>query len=215
MPRRSICWCHLLRRSQRNGFTLIEVLVALAVFGVLSLLAYMSLGQTLSNADMLSERMDRLQSIQRTISYLSTELLQAAPRSVRVELGNAPIPALQSSFASEFALQLTHGGWPNSAGVPRSTMQRTAYRIEEDELIRYHWTVLDRTVNSTPLTTVLLEEIESLTFRFLTVTGDWVDQWPPQVAQGVASLSSLPRAVEIVVALADEGEIIRIVEVSP
>jgi len=175
----------------------------------------MSLGQTLSNADMLSERMDRLQSIQRTISYLSTELLQAAPRSVRVELGNAPIPALQSSFASEFALQLTHGGWPNSAGVPRSTMQRTAYRIEEDELIRYHWTVLDRTVNSTPLTTVLLEEIESLTFRFLTVTGDWVDQWPPQVAQGVASLSSLPRAVEIVVALADEGEIIRIVEVSP
>jgi len=204
-----------LRRSQRNGFTLIEVLVALAVFGVLSLLAYMSLGQTLSNADMLSERMDRLQSIQRTISYLSTELLQAAPRSVRVELGNAPIPALQSSFASEFALQLTHGGWPNSAGVPRSTMQRTAYRIEEDELIRYHWTVLDRTVNSTPLTTVLLEEIESLTFRFLTVTGDWVDQWPPQVAQGVASLSSLPRAVEIVVALADEGEIIRIVEVSP
>lgn len=204
-----------MRRSQRNGFTLIEVLVALAVFGVLSLLAYMSLGQTLSNADMLSERMDRLQSIQRTISYLSTELLQAAPRSVRVELGNAPIPALQSSFASEFALQLTHGGWPNSAGVPRSTMQRTAYRIEEDELIRYHWTVLDRTVNSTPLTTVLLEEIESLTFRFLTVTGDWVDQWPPQVAQGVASLSSLPRAVEIVVALADEGEIIRIVEVSP
>lgn len=205
----------MLRRSLRNGFTLIEVLVALAVFGVLSLLAYMSLGQTLSNADMLSERMDRLQSIQRTISYLSSELLQTVPRSVRVELGNAPIPALQSSFASEFALQLTHGGWPNSAGVPRSTMQRTAYRIEEDELIRYHWTVLDRTVNNTPLTTVMLADIESLTFRFLTPTGDWVEQWPPLVAQGAPSLSSLPRAVAIVLALPDEGEISRIVEVSP
>ena len=67
------------------------------VFGVLSLLAYMSLGQTLSNADMLSERMDRLQSIQRTISYLSSELLQTVPRPVRVELGDAPVPALQSS----------------------------------------------------------------------------------------------------------------------
>ena len=102
-----------------NGFTLIEVLVALAVFGVLSLLAYMTLGQTLSNADMLSVRMDRLQSIQRTISYLSSELLQTIPRSIRADLGDEPQPPLQSSLASEFALQLTHGGWPNSAGVPR------------------------------------------------------------------------------------------------
>lgn len=200
----------------KKGFTLIEVLVALAVFGVLSLLAYMSLGQTLSNADMLGGRMDRLQSIQKTVSFLSSELLQAAPRSVRVDLGDAPVPALQSSFASEFALQLTHGGWPNSAGVPRSTMQRTAYRIEDQELIRYHWNVLDRTVNNTPVTTVMLEEVESLTFRFQNPTNrEWIEQWPPLVAQGAPSLSRLPRAVQIVLTLPDEGEITRIVEVSP
>ena len=57
--------------------------MALAVFGVLSLLAYMSLGQTLTNADMLSERMNRLQSIQKTMSYLSSELLQSVPRPVQ------------------------------------------------------------------------------------------------------------------------------------
>ena len=51
--------------SHTRGFTLIEVLVALAIFGVLSALAYMTLGQTLNNSDMLNERMDRLQSIQR------------------------------------------------------------------------------------------------------------------------------------------------------
>ncbi|MGI9247790.1 MAG: type II secretion system minor pseudopilin GspJ [Woeseiaceae bacterium] len=198
----------------QNGFTLIEVLVALMVFGVLSMLAYMSLGQTLSNADMLSERMDRLQSVQRTISYLSSELLQTVPRSVRVDLGDDPIPALQSSLVSDFTLQLTHGGWPNSAGVPRSTMQRTAYRIEEGELIRYHWNVLDRTVNNTPLTTVMLEEVDSLIFRFLQASDDWTEQWPPLSTQGAPN-SSLPRAVEIVLTLADEGEISRIVEVSP
>ena len=139
--------------TRRRGFTLIEVLVALAVFGVLSVLAYMSLAQTLSNSDMLTARMDRLQSIQRTMSYLSNELLQAVPRPVRVELSEAPVPALQSSLVSDFALQLTHGGWPNAAGTPRSTMQRTAYRIEDGELIRYHWNVLDRTVNNTPIGT--------------------------------------------------------------
>ncbi|MEM9690752.1 MAG: prepilin-type N-terminal cleavage/methylation domain-containing protein, partial [Pseudomonadota bacterium] len=46
-----------MRRSQQ-GFTLIEVLVALAVFGVMTVLAYSALGQTLSNADLLTERME-------------------------------------------------------------------------------------------------------------------------------------------------------------
>lgn len=199
---------------KRSGFTLIEVLVALAVFGVLSALAYMSLAQTLANSDMLTVRMDRLQSVQRTMSFLSSELLQTAPRPVRVELGQAPVPALQSSFASDFALQITHGGWPNVAGTPRSTLQRTAYRIEEGELVRYHWNVLDRTVNNVPIGTVMLEDVDSLTFRFLQ-NEEWIDQWPPLVAQGAPPLRILPRAVEILLVLPDEGEVSRIIELSP
>ena len=199
---------------EAKGFTLIEVLVALAVFGVLTALAYMTLGQSLNNADMLTERMDRLQSIQRTMSYLSSDLMQAAPRPIRAELGD-PQPALISSFATEFALQLTHAGWPNSAGVPRSTMQRTAYRIEDTELIRYHWNVLDRTVNNLPIATVMLEEIDSLTFRFLQDDGEWTEQWPPIALQATPNSMLLPRAVEITLILPDEGELTRIVEVSP
>ncbi len=197
----------------QRGFTLIEVLVALAVFGVLSALAYMTLGQTLSNADMLTERMDRLNAIQRTMNYLSTEFMQAAPRSIRADLGQYE-PALQSSFASDFALQITHGGWPNSAGVPRSTQQRTAYRVEEEELVRYHWNVLDRTANNVPIATILLDDLESLTFRFLQFNGDWVDQWPPVNAQSSSNTTMLPRAVEITLVLPDEGELRRIVEVA-
>ena len=201
-------------RTHTSGFTLIEVLVALAVFGVMSALAYMTLGQTLNNSQMLNERMDRLQSIQRTMNYWSSELLQAAPRSIRADLGESE-PALRSSFAADFSLQLTHGGWPNSAGVPRSTQQRTAYRIEDDELIRYHWNVLDRTVNNIPVATVLLDEIESLTFRFLQSDGEWSDQWPPVNVQAASNSTSLPRAVEITLTLPGEGELTRMVEVSP
>lgn len=196
----------------RNGFTLIEVLVAMAIFAVLSALAYMTLGQTLSNSDMLTERMDRLQAIQRTMGYLSTDLMQATPRSIRADLGQQ-LPALRSSFGDEFAVQLTHNGWPNSSGVPRSTQQRTAYRIEDEELIRYHWNVLDRTVNNVPVATVLLDDIESLTFRFLQQNGEWVDQWPPISVQAASNSTMLPRAVSIILALPDEGELTRIVEV--
>lgn len=203
-----------MKRSWKSGFTLIEVLVAMAIFGVLSTLAYMTLGQTLSNSDMLTERMDRLQSIQRTMSYLSTELLQTAPRTIRGDLGGSQ-PALISDFGAEFALQLTHNGWPNSAGVPRSTQQRSAYRIEDDELVRYHWNVLDRTVNNIPVATVLLDNIESLTFRFLQQNGEWVEQWPPTGSQSSTATNLLPRAVTIVLVLPDEGELTRVVEVSP
>ena len=203
-----------MRRFWHSGFTLIEVLVAMAIFGVLSTLAYMTLGQTLSNSDMLTERMDRLQSVQRTMSYLSTELIQAAPRSIRGDLGGSK-PALISDFGAEFALEMTHNGWPNSAGVPRSTQQRTAYRIEDEELIRYHWNVLDRTVNNIPVATVMLENIQSLTFRFLQQNGEWVEQWPPTGSQSATATNLLPRAVTIVLVLPDEGELTRIVEVSP
>ena len=194
---------------------MIEVLVALSVFGILSLLSYMTLGQTLSNADMLTGRMQRLQVVQRSVRYLSSDLMQASPRPVRLELGDALGPALQTNLDSEFALELTHGGWGNPAGLPRGSQQRAAYRLEDDELVRYHWTVLDRTYGNEPVATVLLEDVESLLFRYLQSSGEWSETWPPQGTQGPDVLRSRPMAVEIVLTLADEGEIRRLLEIAP
>lgn len=203
------------KRRERAGFTLIEVLVSLAVFGILSLLAYMTLGQTLSNAEFLTDRMNRLQAVQRSIRYLGSDLMQTSPRPVRLELGDNFAPAIQTSLSSEFALELTHGGWGNPAGLPRGTQQRSAYRLEEDELIRYHWTVLDRTFGNEPVATVLLDNVESLRFRYLDTAGEWSDTWPPQGVTGANSLRSRPRAVEILLTLTDEGEISRVLEIAP
>jgi len=202
-------------RLRQRAFTLIEVLVALAVFGVMSVLAYATLGTTLTNADMLADRMDRLQSVQRTIRYLTSDLLQAAPRPIRQDLGQTLSPALQTSLSSEFALELTHGGWSNPAALPRSTLQRTAYRLEDDELVRYHWRVLDRTFANEPVATVLLDDVDGLLFRYLQVNGDWTEVWPPQNVQGASANIARPRAVEIVLTLRDQGEIRRVLEVAP
>lgn len=202
-------------RRDVSGFTLIEVLVALAVFGVMSMLAYSALGSTLSNADYLTDRMERLQSVQRTVRFLSSDLLQLAPRPVRTELGDNYVAALRSTLGSEFALELTHGGWGNPVGLPRATQQRVAYRIEDDELLRYHWGVLDRTYANEPVITVLLDNVESLYFRFYSATGELSEVWPPQNQQGGTSMRNRPRAVEIVLTLPDQGEITRLLEVSP
>jgi len=202
-------------RRSHNAFTLIEVLVALAIFGILSVISYMALGQTLSNADLLTERMDRLKAIQRTIRHLDSDLMQAAPRPVRDVLGDGYVPAVRSSLASEFALEVTHGGWSNPAGLPRGTLQRSAYRIEDGELIRYHWRVLDRTINNEPIATVLLDGVDSILFRYLGVGDEATEQWPPVNTPGPAGFRLRPRAVEIVLTLTDEGEIRRLVEIAP
>jgi len=202
-------------RIPRKGFTLIEVLVALAVFGVMSMLAYSALGSTLSNADYLSNRMDRLQSIQRAVRFLSTDLFQSVPRPVRTELGESYAPALQTSLSSEFVLELTRGGWGNPAGLPRGTQQRVAYRLEDDELVRYHWNVLDRTYSNEALATVLLDDVESLYFRYYSANGEPSEIWPPREQQGGAGMRSRPRAVEFVLTLVDQGEIRRLLEIAP
>ncbi len=198
-----------------RAFTLIEVLVALAVFGVLSLLAYMTLGSTLANSDLLTERMDRLQAVQRTLRLLTDDLLQTAPRPVRLELGEQLAPALRSDLSAEFALELTRGGWGNPAALPRGTLQRTAYRVEDNELLRYHWNVLDRTFANEPIATVLLDDVESVILRYLQADGEWTEVWPPAGITDDSALRMRPRAVEIVLNLGDEGELRRLLEVAP
>ena len=199
----------------QKAFTLIEVLVAFAIFGILAAFAYGALSQTLLSAEILGERMDRLQAIQKSVRYLSHDFLQLAPRPVRQELGDSFDPALLTDFSSEFALELTHGGWSNPVALPRGTLQRSAYRLEDDELVRYYWTVLDRTLSNEAIGVTILDGVESLLFRYLLDSGDWIEQWQPPTLPGPLGLRQRPRAVEIVLTLQDEGEIRRIIEIAP
>lgn len=198
-----------------KGFTLIEVLVAMAIFAILSALAYGTLSQTLLSAEILGDRMDRLQALQRTMRMLTDDMHQLSPRAVRDELGDNFGPAISTGFQSGFAIELTRTGWNNPMVLPRSTLQRAAYRIEEDELVRYHWTVLDRTLSNEPVSVVLLDGVEGIQFRFFRADGEYTEQWPPLNQTGAGNLRLRPRAVEITLRLADEGDIIRLVEVAP
>lgn len=201
-------------RLQR-AFTLIEVLVAMAIFAMLAAMAYGTLNQTLLSAEILNERMDRLQALQRSMRSLSDDLQQLAPRPVRDELGDNFRPALDTGFQTGFAIELTRAGWSNPIVLPRSTLQRAAYRLEDDELVRYQWYTLDRTISNEPLGVVLLDGVEGIRFRFLQDNGEFTDQWPPLSQQGPRGARLRPRAVEITLALENEGEITRLVEVAP
>ncbi len=198
-----------------RGFTLIELLVAVAIFAVLAAFAYGTLGRTLASAEFLTERADRLDALQRTMRFLALDFQQLAPRPVREQLGDVIAPALVTDFTSEFAVQLTHGGWSNPAGLPRGTLQRVAWRLQEGELMRFQWNVLDRTLDNQPSARLLLDGVESIAFRFMQDNGEWTDQWPPREQAGALGPHVRPRAVEVVLTTEQEGTITRLLEVAP
>jgi general secretion pathway protein J len=208
-----------MKRSRRFGFTLIEVLVAISIFGILATFAYATLTQTLLSAQMLGERMDRLQAVQKAVRAISTDFQQLSPRPVRNDFGDTVSPALISDARSGNLLELTHGGWSNPARLPRGTQQRSAYRLENGELFRYHWPVLDRTMSAEFFETKLLDGVNEMIIRYLQPDGEWIDHWPPRNLNSAEAIDNQltlrPRAVEFVLDIEGIGEIRRIVEVSP
>lgn len=190
-------------------------MVAMAIFAILSALAYGVLNQTLLNSEILSSRMERLKAIQKTVRVISDDFIQLAPRPVRQDIGEGFNASLTTDLQSVYKIELTRGGWSNFVVLPRGTLQRAAYRLEENELIRYHWNVLDRTLSNEAAEERLLDGVESVVFRFLQSNDEWTELWPPANQPGPTGFRQRPRAVELILTLQGEGEIIRLIEVAP
>ena len=196
---------------RQRGFTLLELLVALAVFGALWAMAYGGLDAVLKQRVETEARAERLLALQRAFMLMGRDLEQAVPRTVRGEFGDRR-PALRGTDVS---LELTHAGWSNPAELHRSTLQRVAYGLEDGRLLRLSWWVLDRAQDSEPREDVLIDGIEEIRFRFRAEPQVWADEWeggkdkPEEGERPVA----LPLAVEVTLVTEDWGSIVRLFRV--
>jgi general secretion pathway protein J len=197
-----------MRRAR--GFTLLEVLIAVAVFAVVGVMAYGGLQAVLAQQAIARDNADRFRELQFAIQQVSRDLLQLAPRPVREPLGDGYRAALYSDPRGEVLLEFTRGGWTNPLGQPRAAVQRVAYVLEEDLLLRRHWFVPDQTLGEEPVEREVLSGVQEVRLRFFG-PGGWSEEWP---AGGVGADPSLrPLAVEITLELEDWGEIRRLLEV--
>lgn len=200
-----------MRRRHQSGFTLIEVVIAFAIFSTLAILCYRSLDQASRTKFIISEQMSELQLLQRTLQSLGSDLSQLQPRPVREPGTPVSRAALLADTRNVYVLELTRGGYANPLGIPRATAQRIAYRLDEGELIRTQWPALDNPLSIEPQERVLLEDVVRFEVRFLAEGGEnWVPQWPPL---GGGGDSGRPRAVEILIEHESWGEIRRLIEV--
>ena len=199
-----------MRRSR--GFTLVELLVAMAIVAVIGVMALTGLTQVIKQQTLAREHTERWQKIQLAMRLVSQDLAQLAPRETREELGESYQPTLLADPSAQFALEFSRGGWANPGAFPRGTVLRVAYDWDEDKLVRIHWPVMDRTLSTIPVRTELLDGVENVEVRFLDTAGEWHLEWPPVDIQGPQRLTARPRAVEFAIELKDFGRVWRLVE---
>jgi general secretion pathway protein J len=204
-----------------TGFTLLEVLIAVAIFVIVGTMALSGYNELSRQSIRVEESMARIRAVQRTMQRMAQDFMELEPRPVREPLGDGMQPALRADGRSQDLAEFTHSGWSNPAGVPRPTLQRVAYQLQDKKLTRSYWVMLDRTLTSQPVSTVVLDRVTSVKLRFMDSTRNWQEQWPTANGGVVAgaqagstdALSLRPIAVEITMDLEDWGIVTRVVEV--
>lgn len=210
-----------------RGFTLIEVLIAMAVTAFVATIAYTSLASALSSVDQLRASADRATEINRAWLILSRDLDEFIARPVRDEFGQVE-PAMLGGEAARFLLSFTRAGWHNPNAHPRSNLQRINYRLEDGALWRDSYVVLDRSGDSEPQSVRLLDDVEYMELSFLASlaevqsssgdftldTRNWADNWVRD-SSAPDSLVQPPAALEIRLQLSDWGEMRRLYALLP
>ncbi|MCR9091323.1 type II secretion system minor pseudopilin GspJ [Algiphilus sp.] len=194
------------RLPRQNGFTLLELVVVLAVFSIVAVMAYGGLNNVLRTRVAIEDNLDRVRQLQRSYLRLRQDFLQIQPRTIRDEFGD-PRSAVRGS--PEEGVYLVSGGWRNPAGHPRSNMQRVRWHLQDDALVRSHFRHLDRAPNSQPETLVVLDNVTQLTVRYLARDREWYAQWPQALGNSpdLEASAEAPLAIEVTLMTDAWGEL--------
>lgn len=166
-----------MRRQERfGGFTLIEMLIVLGIFGIIGMVSAQIVSRTLDNNRVLTERGTRLAEVQRSMQILQRDLLQISPRGIRDQLGDPLEPLM---IGADGMIEFTRFGWRNPLGRPRAELQRVGYIVQDETLYRAYWMVLDRAPDSEPKLQEMLKGVEQAEFFALDRSGNEHSFWPP------------------------------------
>lgn len=204
-----------------RGFTLIEVLVAISIFALVGVASYRVLSSVMQTDERLGARVEQLRVTNRAFWLLQQDIEQLMPRDVRGADGTAPETHnfLVVNNEAELPLQLTRAGRANPLGLPRSDLQRVAYRVDRhpdyddadspyyhDEkryLLRYTWPTPDGSGDKARAQVqVLLAGVEKFAVAVVTTRGV-VQQWPGSGAQ------DLPVALQFEFVLGEGAAFVR------
>lgn len=175
-----------------GGFTLVELMISLAIFSLLITLAYQSVNMLLDVERQVEQPQADLQQLQRAMVFIERDMRQLAVlRPKRESFQQTNAVANNSIVQPEdmgVLLEFTRGGHPDVAwqlrasGQMRSGLQRVRYVVEEGRLLRQTWDLVDHPEQAEPVSLVLLAGIEGEPrFRFQSGSGgEFKDNLPKE-----------------------------------
>ena len=192
-----------------KGFTLLEIIVAISIFALISAMTYPVLIEMLNYGEEADAETARLGELQKAMTFIGRDVEQIVNRPVRDNYGSE-VEAVLGGGGSSTVLEFSRTGWRNPVGWERSHIQRIAYALSEGKLFRQNWQVVDRSVDSVVAEVLLVEDVSLVEVRFLNDENEWQEFWPPSEPDK----PRIPKAIDVVLELEDWGRINRIYRVA-
>lgn len=187
----------LLLRKHR-GFTLIEILIALFIFSIVSLLLAGGLRNVINAQSGTEAKAEKMRELQMVVLILSRDLEQTINRPILDASGKE-----ESAFiGSPKSVKFTHMGEANAVGaVSHSSMARTGYAYSDQTFYRITYPVLDQAPQTRPHQRKLLSNVREVRFEYLDHDGRFHDDWSATANAN----EPLPRGIRVYITLAKWG----------
>lgn len=176
------------------GFTLVELLVAIAIFAVLSALGWKVFDYVVKVKDRNAEHEAKLSQLQEAYQQILRDTVQAVPLTANINGEIQPALVLQNG---RFNFSKTGVTDPLNQGLAPDERIEYQYRADEKKLYRLKFRNLNQTGNDQPDSSVLLDNVEQ--FKIVVLNPSESDSWPDRAADSndKDSFAMLPRGIKI------------------
>jgi len=184
--------------KKQSAFTLVELLIALAIFAIMALMSYRALDSVFQTREHLNAETARLRDVALLFARLDddfTTLLDRRPRNADNLLDDALRLTALLPGANDATLVFTRSGFAGSTGIA-ATPQRVGYRLKDGTLELVLWPSLDAAPRSAPQAFPALTQVSDAKWRALDRGGNWQDVWrsTPVGGGGLPGIAALPTA---------------------
>ena len=165
------------RIKSASGFTLLELLVALIIFALISVITYRGLTSVLQTRSHLAQENRKWRAVAMLFARIEQDLSQLTKRPVRDAQNLQAAPFVAQPNTQDTQLMFTRMGFPEQANALAGPL-RCGYRLRGAVVEQIIWPAPDAAPRAEPTINRLLENVAALEFQYLDKSGAGYTLWP-------------------------------------